>query len=308
MTSLNTKKKFLLVIAGPTASGKTNASIQLAKHFNTEIVSADSRQFYREMSIGTAVPSSRQLEECKHHFIQHISIKTKYDVGAYELDALTLLDKLFENHDIVVLTGGSGLFIDAVCRGLDNIPDISLEIRNKVTELFDSEGIVGLQEILIKLDPTYYETVDKQNPRRLQRALEVCLQTGLPYSYFRKRAMKPRKFDVIWTALLVDRLDLINRINHRVEDMLAAGQVEEARKLYIHRHLNALNTVGYRELFDYFDGKCSISEAIENIKVNTRQYAKRQMTWFRKNKDYHWFFPSDTDGLINYVSKKISQD
>ncbi|MDP2236191.1 MAG: tRNA (adenosine(37)-N6)-dimethylallyltransferase MiaA [Bacteroidales bacterium] len=308
MITLKNRKKFLVVIAGPTASGKTSVAIQLAKHFNTEIVSADSRQFYREMSIGTAVPSKKQLEECKHHFIQHISIKRKYDVGAYEKDALTLLDELFKSHDVVVLTGGSGLFIDAVCRGLDNIPDISLEVRNKVTELFDSKGIVGLLESLTKLDPAYYDIVDKQNPRRLQRALEVCFQTGLTYSYYRKRETKSRKFDVIWTALLVDRMDLINRINHRVEDMMAAGQVEEAKKLFPHRHLNALNTVGYQELFDYFEGKCTITEAVENIKVNTRQYAKRQMTWFRKNKDYHWLFPTDTVGLINYVSDRISQD
>jgi tRNA dimethylallyltransferase len=306
MNTFSKKEKFLIVVAGPTASGKTNAAIQIAKYFKTEIVSADSRQFYREMSIGTAVPAKSQLRECPHHFIQHISIKKNYDVGSYEKDALSLLDKLFEKHDVVVLTGGSGLYIDAVCYGLDNIPDVDPKIRDRVAELFNSEGIEGLKSELSKHDPIYYDIVDKQNPRRLQRALEVFYQTGKPYSHYRKRETNTRKFDVVWTALEVDRVDLINRINLRVEEMLAAGLAEEARKLLPYRHHNALNTVGYQEFFDFFDDKCSINEAVEKIKVNTRQYAKRQMTWFRKNQNYKWFNPSDAKALLDYLEHRIS--
>lgn len=287
----------LIVIAGPTASGKTEAAIQVAKRHHTEILNADSRQFYREMSIGTAAPTPKELLQVKHHFIQHISIFDHYDAGTYEREALLLLDKLFLDHDTVVLTGGSGLFIDAVCNGIDAMPDIDPGLRKQVNDLFQEGGLAALQEAVQRLDPEYYAIVDRKNPRRLQRALEVCLQTGQPYTTFRTRTTAKRDFDIVKYALLWDRQELNNRINQRVERMLAQGLVDEARGLYPHRHLNALNTVGYKELFDYFDGKCTLGEAVEQIKLNTRHYAKRQMTWLRKDPSYRWTTPLEMVSL-----------
>ena len=284
----NSELKTLIVIAGPTASGKTAEAIKLAKKLNTVILSADSRQFYKEMRIGTAVPSPQELREVKHYFIQHISILNDYDVADYERDALKLLDKLFKEHDQVVMAGGSGLFIDAVCKGIDPMPDIKPEIRQRVTELFEKEGLKGLQDEVKRLDPEYWAVVDWKNPRRLQRALEVCYQTGQTFTSFRQRKPVQRPFNIVKYALFREKHDLYNRINQRVEIMLAEGLVDEARSLLPYRRRNALNTVGYKELFDYFDGKCSLMEAIEQIKLNTRHYAKRQMTWLRKDNDYEW--------------------
>lgn len=281
-------ERTLIVIAGPTASGKTETAIEVAKAHHTEILNADSRQFYREMSIGTAVPTPKELHEVKHHFVQHISIFDKYDVATYEQEALQLLGQLFQQHDTVVLTGGSGLFIDAVCNGLDAMPSIDPEVREQVKTLYATQGLTALQQEVERRDPDYYAIVDRKNPRRLQRALEVCLQTGLPYTVFRTRSAAPRDFKIEKQALLWERQALYNRINLRVERMLAQGLVDEARSLYPHRQLNALNTVGYKELFAYFDGKCNLSEAVEQIKLNTRHYAKRQMTWLRKDPAYQW--------------------
>ncbi|MBO4328988.1 MAG: tRNA (adenosine(37)-N6)-dimethylallyltransferase MiaA [Bacteroidales bacterium] len=286
----------LIVIAGPTASGKTEAAIRMAQAHHTEILNADSRQFYREMSIGTAAPTHKELLEVKHHFVQHISIFDQYDVGTYERDALRLLEQLFLDHESVVLTGGSGLFIDAVCNGIDAMPDIEPAIRHQVNALYQEEGLAALQEAVQLLDPEYYAIVDRKNPRRLQRALEVCLQTGQPFTAFRTRTAPKRDFDIVKYALLWDRQELNNRINQRVERMLAQGLVDEARGLYPYRHLNALNTVGYKELFEYFDGKCNLGEAVEQIKLNTRHYAKRQMTWLRKDPSYRWTTPNGLDG------------
>ena len=283
----------LIVIAGPTASGKTAAAIQLAKELQTEIINADSRQFYREMCIGTAVPSRQELLEVKHHFIQHISILDNYNVATYEQDVLDLLSQLFLHHEKVILTGGSGLFIDAVCNGIDAMPDITPEVRDQVNTLYQEGGLQSLQQEVERLDPDYYAVVDRKNPRRLQRALEVCLQTGQPYTTFRTNSVAKRDFKIEKYALLRDKQELYNRINIRVEQMLAEGLVEEARGLYPYRHLNALNTVGYKELFAYFDGKCNLSEAVEQIKLNTRHYAKRQMTWLRKNNEYQWIVKSE---------------
>lgn len=280
--------KTLIVIAGPTASGKTAFAIQVAQSHHTEILNADSRQFYREMSIGTAAPSPKELLEVKHHFVHHISIFDHYDVAAYERDAMSLLHQLFLDHDAVVLTGGSGLFIDAVCNGIDAMPDIDPNLREQVNTLYRDGGLAALQEEVQRLDPEYYAIVDRKNPRRLQRALEVCLQTGQPFTAFRTHHAAQRDFDIEKYALLWDRQELNNRINQRVERMLSQGLVDEARSLYPYRHLNALNTVGYKELFDYFDGKCSLGEAVEQIKLNTRHYAKRQMTWLRKDSSYQW--------------------
>ena len=290
--------KTLIVIAGPTASGKTAAAIKVAKALNTVIINADSRQFYKEMSIGTAVPSPKELSEVKHYFVQNISILNDYDVATYEQDVLLLLKKLFLEHDQVVLTGGSGLFIDAVCKGIDTMPDIDQAVRERVDNLFHEGGLAALQQEVQRLDPEYWAIVDQKNPRRLQRALEVCYQTGKTFTSFRTRSSAKRDFNIVKYALLREKQDLYNRINLRVEIMLSQGLVDEARKLYPYRRRNALNTVGYKELFDYFDGKISLNEAVEQIKLNTRHYAKRQMTWLRKDTEYQWIEPSSIETVI----------
>ena len=282
------KNKTLIVIAGPTASGKTAYAIQMAQRLDTVILSADSRQFYKEMRIGTAAPTEEELRQAKHYFVHHISIEDKYDVADYERDALCLLDELFKTHDNVILTGGSGLFIDAVCKGIDAMPDVQPEIRKKIKNLLAEGGLSALQDEVQRLDPEYFSVVDKQNPRRLQRALEVCYQTGKPFSSFRSGNVAKREFAIKKYALLWDREQLIDRIDRRVDLMMDQGLLEEAKSLYPKRHLNALNTVGYKELFTYLDGQFSLAEAIEQIKIHTRQYAKRQMTWLRRDGEYEW--------------------
>lgn len=278
----------LIVVAGPTASGKTSYSIQLAQKLGTVILSADSRQFYKEMSIGTAAPTEEELQQAKHYFVHHISIEDKYDVADYEHDVISLLNQLFKQHESVILTGGSGLFIDAVCNGIDPMPDVQPEIREKVEHLLREGGLKAMQDEVQRLDPDYFALVDQQNPRRLQRCLEICYQTGNTFTSFRQRQPAQRDFEIEKYALLWDREELIRRIDLRVDLMMEQGLLEEARSLYPKRHLNALNTVGYKELFDYFDGKCTLKEAVEQIKIHTRQYAKRQMTWLRKDNSYQW--------------------
>lgn len=299
------KKKYLIVLAGPTASGKTAVAIKLAKAFETDIISADSRQFYHELSIGTAAPTEEELSQVNHYFVHHLSIDDKYNVADYEQDVLFFLKEYFKLNDVIVLTGGSGLFIDAVCDGLDAIPDISDETRQKVNELYENGGLVALQNEVQRVDNEYFQIVDKQNPRRLQRALEVFYQTGRPYSAFRQRKPVKRDFEVIKIALLWDRTALINRINARVEEMMAQGLLDEVRSVYPKRHLNTLNTVGYKELFDYIDGKCTLEQAVEQIKTDTRQYAKRQMTWLRKNDDYQWFTIDQFDEMVKFIKEKM---
>ena len=290
--------KTLIVIAGPTASGKTAAAIKVAKALNTVIINADSRQFYKEMSIGTAVPSPKELQEVKHYFVQNISILNDYDVATYEQDVMLLLLKLFMEHDQVVLTGGSGLFIDAICKGIDSMPAIDQTVRDRVENLFRDGGLKALQQEVQRLDPEYWSIVDQKNPRRLQRALEVCYQTGKTFTSFRTRSSAKRDFNIVKYALLREKQDLYNRINLRVEIMLSQGLVDEARKLYPYRRRNALNTVGYKELFDYFEGKCALEEAVEQIKLNTRHYAKRQMTFFRSFSDVKWIEPSSIETVV----------
>ena len=298
--------KTLIVIAGPTASGKTAFSIEMAKALSTVILSADSRQFYKEMSIGTAAPTEEELAQVNHHFVHHIGIEDKFDVADYERDALQLLDKLFKKHDTVVMTGGSGLFIDAVCNGIDAMPDVQPDIREKVQKLYDKGGLKALQDEVQRLDPEYYSLVDQQNPRRLQRALEVCYQTGQPFSSFRSGNTVQRDFDIKKYALLWNRQQLIERINKRVDLMMEQGLLEEAKALYQKRHLNALNTVGYKELFSYFDGQCTLAEAVELIKIHTRQYAKRQMTWLRKDTRYQWITLEDLDNTVSILQQELA--
>lgn len=293
--------KYLIVLAGPTASGKTMTAIKIALALNTEIISADSRQFYKELSIGTAAPTALELSTVKHYLVHHLSIFDKYDVSDYEHDVISLTNQLFKKHNAIVLTGGSGMFIDAVCDGLDDIPDINDETRKKISDLLQDHGITCLQELVSQYDPEYYSIVDKNNPRRLQRALEVYFQTGIPYSSFRKKQKKKRDFKILRYALLWDRDALIERINKRVDIMMHDGLLDEVRSVYPYRELNSLNTVGYKELFDFLDGKCSLEDATDRIKINTRQYAKRQMTWFRKNDEYKWFAIEETDDIISSI-------
>ena len=290
--------KHLIVLAGPTASGKTATAIKLAKAFDAEIISADSRQFYKELSIGTAAPTDEELAQVKHHFVHNLSIEDKYDVADYERDVLDFLKQYFKTKDVAIMTGGSGLFIDAVCNGLDEMPDISEEVRNRVSKMLETDGLEGLQKEVERVDNEYFQVVDKQNPRRLQRALEVYYQTGKPYSTFRQRNVAKRDFDIVKLAILWDRDKLIERINLRVDMMMRQGLLDEVKSVYPKRHLNSLNTVGYKELFDYLDGKCTLEQAVEQIKINTRQYAKRQMTWLRKNNDYQWFTIDEVDEII----------
>ena len=300
------ENKHLIVLAGPTASGKTATAIKLAKAFDAEIISADSRQFYKELSIGTAAPTAEELAQVKHHFVHNLSIEDKYDVADYEKDVVSYLKQYFKTKNVAIMTGGSGLFIDAVCNGLDAIPDISDEIRNRVSIMLETGGLEALQKEVERVDPEYFQIVDKQNPRRLQRALEVYYQTGKPYSTFRQRNTAKRDFDIIKFAILWDRDKLIERINKRVDLMIEQGLLDEVKSVYPKRHLNSLNTVGYKELFDYLDGKCTLEQAVEQIKINTRQYAKRQMTWLRKNGDYQWFTIEETDEIFNALFELLT--
>ncbi len=280
--------KELVVVTGPTAVGKTSEAISLAKHLNTEIISADSRQFYKELNIGVARPSKEELAEVKHHFIAHISIQDPYSAGTYEADAIKKIEELFEKHDKLVLTGGSGMYIDAIIKGIDNIPEVPKHFREELNQDLKEKGIEHLQNELKILDPEYYDIVDKHNHIRLIRALEVIRYSNQSFTSFRKNRKKERSFEITQYALHRNREELIERIDKRVEIMIGEGLLEEALSVHPYKHLPALNTVGYKELFEYFDKKTSLEQAIERIKTNTRRYAKRQMTWFRKDENYKW--------------------
>jgi tRNA dimethylallyltransferase len=290
-------KKTLLTIVGPTAIGKTSLAIDLALHFGTEIISCDSRQFFKEMSIGTAVPSAKELVQAKHHFIQHKSIFEPYSVGDFERDAITLLTELFQRNDVVIMVGGSGLYADAVLYGLDDFPEVSTEVKNELNTHYQVQGIAYLQTKLKDLDPIQYERMDIQNPQRMLRALEVCIASGKPYSSFLNKKKILRDFANVTIGITAEREVVYERINRRVELMLEEGLLIEAQRLFPYKELNALQTVGYRELFDFLEGKTSLDFAVEEIKKNTRRFAKRQYTWFHKNKDIHWFEISQLDNL-----------
>jgi tRNA dimethylallyltransferase len=296
-------KKTLIVIAGPTASGKTAVAINLAQHYKTVILSADSRQFYREMSIGTAKPGKIEQAAAKHYFIDSHSITENFSVGDFEKQALALLDELFQIHDVIILVGGSGLYIKALTDGFDGIPQADPEIREKLNKEFASKGIEPLQKKLLEADPDYYNEVDLNNPQRIIRALEVYQTTGKPFSSYRKAGVNARPFNILKIALDMPREVLYHRINQRVNIMIEQGLVAEARSLIFHRDLNALNTVGYSELFDHFDDKINLEKAIDLIKQNTRHFAKRQLTWLRRDKEIHWLKPENIrpeviDGLL----------
>ncbi len=297
----------LINIVGTTAIGKTALAIVLAQHFKTEILSCDSRQFYREMSIGTAVPSCEELAAASHHFIQHKSIFDTYSVGDFEREVMELLPKLFARRKLVIMVGGSGLYNDVILKGLDEFPPIKEGVRESLNALYKKKGIRVLQEQLRSSDPTYCLKVDMQNPQRIIRALEVCLSGDYPYSYYLQQKSTQRDFSVISIGLTAEREVIYERINQRMEVMLQAGLLQEIERLLPYRHLNALQTVGYREFFDFWEGKVSLAEAIENAKMNTRRFAKRQLTWFKKSEDIQWFdYKEDRDKIIERIETLLS--
>lgn len=295
-----TNKGILVILVGPTAVGKTDLSIALAKKLGCPIISADSRQVYREMRIGTAVPSQEQLNSVQHYFIQNKSIHDRFTAGMFEIEVIALLDKLFEKHPVVLMVGGAGLYIDAVQKGIDDIPIPSEKVRHDLMKKLETEGIESLVALLKELDPDFYDQVDLKNPKRLLRALEVCQTAGKPYSQLRNNFDNKRPFKTVLLGLNLEREVLYNRINRRVDLMVAEGLVDEAKELYPQRSCNALNTVGYKELFDHFDGKISLDEAIDLIKRNSRRYAKRQLTWFGKY-DMPWFSPSQEEAITEHL-------
>ena len=299
------KNKYLITIVGPTAIGKTALSISVANHFNAEIISCDSRQFYKEMTIGTAVPSIKELNSAKHHFIQNRSIFEEYSVGEFERDALATLNQLFTKNDVVVMVGGSGLYVDAVLNGLDDFPDVDPEIRKQLNQQLETFGIENLQRQLKEKDVETYNSIAIENPHRLIRALEICIGTDLPYSSFKNKPKSPRNFTSIKIGLNADRELIYNRINQRVDLMIQEGLLEEAKKIHPHKDLNALQTVGYRELFSFFDGEITKEFAIEEIKKNTRRFAKRQLTWYRKDDSITWFnYASNHESIIENIEKQ----
>ncbi|MEJ6979575.1 tRNA (adenosine(37)-N6)-dimethylallyltransferase MiaA [Pedobacter sp. P351] len=295
----------LIVIAGPTAIGKTELAIKIADHFQTEIVSADSRQFYKEMEIGTAKPSPDELGSVKHHFINSLSVTDDFSVGEFEIQAIAVLNAIFKKNKYAVLAGGSGLFIKAITEGLDNLPKADPSIRSELNLLFEKEGIKSLREKLEQLDPEYYNVADLNNPQRIIRALEVTLSSNKPFSRFHTKQKADRPFKSIKIGLNIERPDLYDRINTRVDIMFDSGLINEVKSLLPYRHLNALNTVGYSEIFDYLDGKITLEQAKESIKQNTRRFAKRQLTWFRKDTDIHWFEPFQYQEILDYIHTKL---
>lgn len=299
--TMSSKRGTLIVIGGPTGSGKSALAVEIAKHFGAPIISTDSRQVYRNMAIGTAQPTEDELKAVHHYFIADREVEDDFNCGRYEVEALTLLDKLFAEHKYVVAVGGSGLYIQALCSGMDSLPEADEQLREELKQRLESEGLAPLVEELRRLDPKYVEVVDTCNPARVMRALEVCISTGRPYSEQRSGSVAERPFHIIKIATDMPRDILYERINRRVDIMVEDGLIEEVRNLYPKRTLNALQTVGYRELFDHFDGKCSMEEAIELIKRNSRRYAKRQMTWFRRDEEFAWFSPSDFDAIIEHI-------
>lgn len=299
-------KKTLIVLLGPTGVGKSNLSIRLAQYFHTEIISSDSRQVYRELSIGTAVPPLADLQKVKHHLIHSHSIGDYYNASHFEGDVLRILQQLFKEKNMVIMTGGSMLYIDAVCNGMDNLPNADQKLRAELTRDYEEKGVEHLRLRLKQLDPDYYAVVDLKNPKRLIHALEVSLTTGKPYSSFRTSSKKERPFSTVKIGLNLERQELYERINSRVEQMIGDGLEEEARRVYPLRHLNSLNTVGYKELFSFFDGLITREEATELIKRNSRRYARRQLTWFRRDQEINWFRPEQEQEIIQFIQNQLT--
>ncbi|QXU42537.1 tRNA (adenosine(37)-N6)-dimethylallyltransferase MiaA [Pedobacter sp. D749] len=293
--------KTLISIVGPTAIGKTALAIQLAQHFGTEIISADSRQFFKEMAIGTAKPNAAELAAAKHHFIDSHTVTQLFSTGDFEVEGLKTLEEIFQKHDLAIMVGGSGLYVNALINGLDEMPEIDLSIREKLNKQFEEEGLAVIQNQLAELDPEYFAKVDQQNPQRMIRGLEVYLSTGQKLSSMLSATKKERPFKIIKIGLNTDRAVLYDRINRRVDQMIADGLVNEVKSLIPFKKYNALNTVGYSEIFDYLDGNLSLENAASAIKQNTRRFAKRQLTWFRRDEEINWFEPEEKDQITNYI-------
>lgn len=293
--------KTLIIVVGPTAVGKTALSIELAKFYSCPVISADSRQFYKEMSIGTAKPSFEEMQGVTHYFIDNISIHDTYNVGQFEREAIECIETLFKEHEQLILVGGSGLYINAILNGVDEFEEIPTKIREKLIKDHEEKGLIFLQEELKKLDEVYYNQVDLNNPQRIMRALEVCIHNNKPYSSFRKKTKKERSFDTINLLINTEREALYQRINQRVDLMMKQGLLDEVKALYPYKHLNALNTVGYKELFDLMDGNCTLDEAVNMIKQNSRRYAKRQLTWFNHQGEFETFAPTDLEKIKAYI-------
>ena len=304
--TMSTKRR-LIVVVGPTASGKTDLSIALARHYNAPVLSTDSRQVYKGLVIGTAYPSEEQLQAVEHHFIGEKDLTQEFNCGEYEKQALERLNMLFDSHDTVVAVGGSGLYIRALCEGMDDLPEADAPLREMLAERLESEGVAALAEQLRELDPEYYEVVDRNNPARVMRALEVCISSGRKYSELRGGERKERDFQIVKVGVDMPREVLYDRINRRVDMMVAAGLEAEARAVLPYRYCNSLRTVGYAEMFDYFDGKISFVEAVELIKRNSRRYAKRQMTWFRRDSQIAWFKASEYEQIVKYIDAQFGE-
>jgi tRNA dimethylallyltransferase len=296
----------LIVVLGPTGVGKSTVSVQLAKHYQTEIISADSRQLFHELTIGTAVPSAEDLKSIPHHFIQTKSIHDYYNVSEYETEAIQLIDQLFHSKNPLILTGGSMLYVDTICKGIDDIPTVDPEIRDEVIRWYNENGIEALRQRLLELDPEYYRQVDLNNPKRLLHAIEICLMSGKSFTSFRTNTIKERPFRILKIGINQDRKILYERINERVLKMIEDGLLEEAKTVYPYRNLNSLNTVGYKELFTYFDGNCSLDEAVDLIQRNTRKYARKQLTWFRRDQDIKWFEPEQISEIITHTDQMMN--
>ena len=301
-------KKTLIVITGPTAVGKTALCLEIAKHFDIPIINADSRQIYKELRIGTASPTSEQMQQVPHFFVGSLSLNDYYSASLFEQQVLECLEQQFQTNDYALLSGGSMMYIDAVCDGIDDIPTIDDETRELMKQRLAEEGLKALVEELKRLDPEYYEIVDRQNPRRVVHALEICTMTGKTYTSFRKREKRQRPFRIIKIGLNRPREELYQRINQRVDQMMQQGLLEEAKSLYPMRQMNALNTVGYKELFDYLEGRWPLEEAVERIKGNTRRYARKQLTWYKKDPQIRWFHPQETEQIISYITNYERED
>ena len=297
----------LIVVLGPTGVGKSDISIQLAKFYTTDIISADSRQVFRELSIGTAVPSADDLKSVHHHLIQTRSIHDYYNVSEYETETIDRINDLFQTKNPLILTGGSMLYINTICKGIDDIPTVDPDIRNEVIEWYQENGLEALQQRLFTLDPEYYKIVDLNNPKRLLHAIEICQMSGKTFTSFRKNTVCERPFRILKIGINQDRETLYERINQRVDRMMENGLLEEAKSVYSYRILNSLNTVGYKELFSYFDGNCTLDEAVDLIKRNSRKYARKQLTWFRKDAEIHWFEPDQVRDIIAFTEQKLKE-
>lgn len=301
-------KPTLIVLIGPTGIGKTDLSLNIAEHYNTEIISADSRQLYADLKIGTAAPTPEQLARVKHHFVGTLQLTDYYSAAQYEAEVMKKLDELFKRHSVIVLTGGSMMYVDAVCKGIDDIPTVDEETRKTLMQHYENVGLERLCAELKILDPEYYDIVDKKNPKRVIHALEICYMTGQTYTSFRTSQTKERPFNIIKVGLRQEREELYARINKRVDIMMEDGLLEEAKSVYQYKNLNSLNTVGYKEMFKYLDGEWELPFAIEKIKQNSRIYSRKQVTWFKRDTDITWFHPDDTDNIMSFIEERLNAD